>query len=277
MTAYQFSQPWLSKMNDPEWMPTAQEFANIRNYLKGLDDGSIKLFNPSFTNPLSVSNGGTGASTLTGYIKGSGTSAFTGQAVPIPVSDGGTNSITALANGLLMVSSGGKIIEIAGNTSAGSTKITSLAAGTTNGDSVRYEQLPAVSGTISNYASYTPTFTGLGTVSGVNAEWRRVGDVVQVRGSFGCGTVAAAQVSISLPNSITQATNETSVVGQIVGSNAPIAGARHVLSNAGTNTVKAGFSGSAVNGTTFQNGNTMFSTSEVVYFIFVVSISGWSI
>jgi hypothetical protein len=44
-----------------------------------------------------VSSGGTGATSLTGYVKGNGTSAFTAQAVPIPIADGGTGATSASA------------------------------------------------------------------------------------------------------------------------------------------------------------------------------------
>jgi WD40 repeat protein len=57
-----------------------------------------------------VANGGTGASTLTGYVKGSGTSAFTASAtIPVgdltgtlPVASGGTGAATLAANAVLV-------------------------------------------------------------------------------------------------------------------------------------------------------------------------------
>jgi hypothetical protein len=57
-----------------------------------------------------VANGGTGASTLTGYVKGNGTSAFTAAAsVPVgdlsgtlPVASGGTGAATLTANNVLI-------------------------------------------------------------------------------------------------------------------------------------------------------------------------------
>lgn len=56
----------------------------------------------SLTNALAVTSGGTGATTLTGYVKGNGTSAFTAQAVPIPVSDGGTGATTLTSNNVVL-------------------------------------------------------------------------------------------------------------------------------------------------------------------------------
>ena len=49
MTAYQFSQPWLSKIDGPEG-PTALEFSHLRGYLQGIDEGTIPLFNPHLLN-----------------------------------------------------------------------------------------------------------------------------------------------------------------------------------------------------------------------------------
>lgn len=56
---------------------------------------------------LGVANGGTGATTLTGYVKGSGTSAFTASST-IPTSDlSGTISLTSQVTGTLPVANGG--------------------------------------------------------------------------------------------------------------------------------------------------------------------------
>ena len=72
-----------------------------------------------------VANGGTGAATLTGYVKGNGTSAFTAAAsVPVgdisgtlPVASGGTGAVTLTANAVLV-----------GN---GTSAVTAVAPGTT--------------------------------------------------------------------------------------------------------------------------------------------------
>ena len=72
-----------------------------------------------------VANGGTGAATLTGYVKGNGTSAFTAAAsVPVgdisgtlPVASGGTGATTLTANAVLV-----------GN---GTSAVTAVAPGTT--------------------------------------------------------------------------------------------------------------------------------------------------
>jgi hypothetical protein len=90
-------------------------------------------------------------------------------AIPIPIASGGTNSTTGLANGKLIQSLAGAIVESAvgissttitasltgaaslnlllaggtmsGNIAMASNKVTGLAAATTNGDALRYEQV----------------------------------------------------------------------------------------------------------------------------------------
>lgn len=56
--------------------------------------------------------------------------------------------------------------------------------------------------TITDWASYVPTLgAGVGTPSLVDFWWRQDGFEIQVQGGFRCGTVAASNVSITLPNS----------------------------------------------------------------------------
>jgi hypothetical protein len=72
------------------------------NYITALQTSTATIGTLTLTNDLTVPNGGTGASTLTGYVKGNGTSAFTAQAVPIPVADGGTGATTLTANNVIL-------------------------------------------------------------------------------------------------------------------------------------------------------------------------------
>jgi hypothetical protein len=51
MSQYGFSQPWLSMQSDPATAPTAMEFAHLRSYLNGIDNGTIPLFSPKFQYP----------------------------------------------------------------------------------------------------------------------------------------------------------------------------------------------------------------------------------
>jgi hypothetical protein len=56
---------------------------------------------------------------------------------------------------------------------------------------------------VGEWTSYTPTFSGFGTVTTQNFLWRRVGDSIQIEGTFQAGTVAATAASITLPLSFT--------------------------------------------------------------------------
>jgi hypothetical protein len=71
-------------------------------YITALETSTATIGTLTLTNDLTVPNGGTGASTLTGYVIGNGTSAFTAQAVPIPVSDGGTGATTLTSNNVIL-------------------------------------------------------------------------------------------------------------------------------------------------------------------------------
>ena len=55
---------------------------------------------------------------------------------------------------------------------------------------------------VSDWQSYTPTFTGFGTATNVAMWWRRVGDSVEIKGKFDTGTFTATELRLSLPNSI---------------------------------------------------------------------------
>jgi hypothetical protein len=58
-----------------------------------------------------------------------------------------------------------------------------------------------------SWTSYTPTFTGFGTPSAVEFEWRQVGENYEIRGKFVSGTTTAVEARISLPNSATSASS----------------------------------------------------------------------
>jgi hypothetical protein len=61
------------------------------------------------------------------------------------------------------------------------------------------------SANITAWQGYTPTFTGFGTPSAVEFEWRQVGENVEVRGKFTSGTTTATEARISLPNGYSSA------------------------------------------------------------------------
>lgn len=56
---------------------------------------------------------------------------------------------------------------------------------------------------VTSWASYTPTFTSLGTVSNVSVWWRRVGDTLELRGKWTNGTTAGTEARMTLPSGLT--------------------------------------------------------------------------
>jgi len=84
---------------------------NLRGYLGSTDQAGVRVsFADSLLNTLPVNKGGTGATSLTGYVLGNGTGAFTASAT-VPVADilgtlgvgkGGTGSTTLTANSVLL-------------------------------------------------------------------------------------------------------------------------------------------------------------------------------
>lgn len=62
---------------------------------------------------------------------------------------------------------------------------------------------PRLSGTGSTWATYTPTFTGFGTVTVFDAKWRNDGPDILLKITFTAGTPTATEARISLPGTMT--------------------------------------------------------------------------
>lgn len=61
------------------------------------------------------------------------------------------------------------------------------------------------------WAAYTPTLTGFGSATNISFMWRRVGDSIEIKGTFTAGTVAAVTVSLTLPGGLTIDSNKVSL------------------------------------------------------------------
>jgi hypothetical protein len=72
--------------------------------------------------------------------------------------------------------------------------------------------------TITDWASYTPTFTGFGTATGIEMQYRQNGQNVEIKGKFVAGTPTAVEARVSLPNSYTSASTSIIPSIQAVGS-----------------------------------------------------------
>lgn len=212
---------------------------------------------------LTVAKGGTGATTLTGYVKGSGTSALTASAtIPtsdltgtLPVANGGTNGTatptagtvaygTGAAYAFTSVGSAGQVLQSNGagaptwaNASVGS--VTSVSGtGTVNGISL--------TGTVTSSGNLTLG----GSLSGVSLTSQVTGTLpVANGGTNGTGTPTAGAVAYGTGTAY--AFTSAGSAGQVLQSNG--AGAP-TWANAATGTV------TSVSGTGTINGITLTGT-----------------
>ena len=137
------------------------------------------------------------------------------------------------------------------------------------------------------WTAYTPTLSaGFGTVSNRSFFWRRVGDSIEVRGSFTCGVVTAAVGSISIPSGMFINTAKVSIqnlvsgngphIGSWIGSTAANS-AGPMLTATGTSStlVYLGDCEACANHNIPIAVNARIGNSYVVSFTFNVPIEGW--
>lgn len=95
------------------------------------------------------------------------------------------------------------------------TQSTNASAYTVQIDNVRVgpqKTLVGFAGT--DWQSYTPTFNGFGTTANVAMYWRRVGDHMEISGSFKAGTTTASLGYFTLPNNLTVDTSKIPAIGR---------------------------------------------------------------
>lgn len=79
------------------------------------------------------------------------------------------------------------------------TASTSAVAYTLNfGDFQLGPQAKLYGSAITDWVAYTPTFTGFGTAASIEFQSRKVGDTLQIRGKFSCGTSTGTECRITL-------------------------------------------------------------------------------
>ncbi len=135
---------------------------------------------------------------------------------------------------------------------------------------------------VTGWQSYTPTLTGVGTPTSLNALYRRVGDSIDVRVSFVTGTTTAVNAAVSLPNgwttSVGYAQGNNVVVGRWdrdVATASQLRNGPIVAPNAsGSTVVNAAYDdfNAAVSPLTLQQAANIWSSSQFVELYFTVQV-----
>jgi hypothetical protein len=132
---------------------------------------------------------------------------------------------------------------------------------------------------VTDWVSYTPTNTqGLGAISDINLEWRRVGDSIELRGSFRTGTVTSDEIQLELPNSYVISSKVANTeLGSIVVRDSSTTNLTHILITGGDTFLNMGVQAGGVAGLVSKTGNTTLNSSQKVSFhSFTIPIQGWT-
>lgn len=145
----------------------------------------------------------------------------------------------------------------------------------------------------SNWTSYTPVFTGFGTVSSATAFWRRVGDTLEVRGKFVSGTSTGATAYIGIPttgsitiDSAKISADQTNMLGfatrAVAGNNnIPLAavGPWVITDDISATSTQVNISPTTNSGSgifVLGTGSGLLSSGEAMSFVFSVPITQWA-
>lgn len=129
----------------------------------------------------------------------------------------------------------------------------------------------------SDWVSYTPTFTGFGTVTNVNVYWKKEGSDLLIRAKFTSGTPTATEARMSLPNSL----NSSSTLSTIqwaadITYNNNSANQKVALIEPSVSYLTFGSQGASVQGLSKQNANSFIDSTSTVSFTARVPIQGWT-
>lgn len=165
-------------------------------------------FDTSYTIPILVSQGGTGVVTLTGYVKGSGTSPFTASST-IPNTD-----ITGLGT---MSTQNANAVAITGGSITGITDITVPDGGTGVSTLTGYVKGSGTSPLTASATIPNTDITGLGTMSTQNADAVSITDGTATLNSLTVYNATSAAVAINgdatTTLSLSRSSNDTTGVG----------------------------------------------------------------
>lgn len=131
---------------------------------------------------------------------------------------------------------------------------------------------------VTDWQSYTPTFTNAGTVTGIEFQYRRVGDNLQIKGKFTAGTPVAAEARVSLPAGLSAAGTDRIPTIQVSGQ-MYLASATNqfvVLQEPSVSYATFGLQNGSSNPLTKQNGTAVFASGVVYSVRAETPILGWS-
>ena len=133
---------------------------------------------------------------------------------------------------------------------------------------------------VTPWAAYTPTFTGLGTVSGVSMLSRRVGDTLEIMGKFAVGTTTATEARTTIGSGLTVDSTKVPSLrhcGNIIrGTNTSIQYYPMATGGDAYLTIgNVGNVGDAADAFSKRLGTELFVTGNVVSFSASIPITGW--
>ena len=131
------------------------------------------------------------------------------------------------------------------------------------------------------WQGYTPTFTGFGTATNIEFEWRQVGENAEIRGKFTSGTPTGVEARIGLPAGLTSAGTGVIPSLQVIGTSyidasATVFFGESVLIEPSVSYLTFGRVSSTTNGLTKANANSIVSASDLLSFFASVPCAGLS-
>lgn len=136
---------------------------------------------------------------------------------------------------------------------------------------------------LTSWVTYTPTFTGFGTVTGISIWSRRIGDTLHIRGRFSTGAApSAVEARMTLGfngvnGGITSDATKVSAIQHCGNLARAIAGDpnHYALIESNVGYLTFGYQNATNASLTKQLGNAMFSPSQTFSLMAEIPISGW--
>lgn len=141
-------------------------------------------------------------------------------------------------------------------------------------------QLKSFGPFISDWVSYTPTFTGFGTVSSSSVRYRRVGDSLEISAYWVNGTPTGVNASVTLPSGLSIDSSkvaQTTALGYYTRNLADTSSIEYqVLAPSGGNVLNFGRRTASAAPYTVALGNAISDAAGISSFNAIVPIAGWS-